>query len=323
MVSGVASRDALAYVALMGAAPCVAAKTCSRCEMGDYNSSVTRVWPVFDFLLAKDPSGRSWLRRLIQLADRGANADLGELRALDATLARIERPIPAPITHAIGADAARRLGAIRNAFEAEFPPPAPFLRWLIEHPSNLTWPKAGGSETTFGTPSQELRRRLAEGDIAVREQALRELETAGVERSRRQWWAFEGFTSVDCYLETEHLVLLIEGKRTEPIAAATNWYPERNQVVRNLEVARSCAAGRKNFAVLLCTERPTSLPADCWDRSLPHLSAEDRAELKQHYIGCVCWPEIAVALCGGLALPDTVPAAVDFCLRLRSVHRQP
>lgn len=287
--------------------------------MGDYNSSVTRVWPVFDFLLAKDPSGCAWLRRLIGLAGQGANAELGELGVLDAALARIERPIPAPVARAIGADATRRLGAIRNAFEAQFPPPAPFLRWLIEHPSNLTWPKTKRSEVTFGAPSHVWRRSLIEGDRKVQEQALRELAAAGVERSRRQWWAFEGFTSVDCYLETEQLVLLIEGKRTEPIAAATSWYPERNQVVRNLEVARAIAAGCKNYAVLLCAEEPALLPEDCWERSLPHLAVEDRTVLKQHYLGCACWPEIAEALCDGLALPETVSEAVELCVRLRLV----
>jgi hypothetical protein len=275
---------------------------------------------VFDFLLAKDPSGCSWLHKLIGLADGDANAKLGELGALDAALARVERPIPPPVARAIGVDAVRRIGAIRNAFEAEFPPPIAFLRWLIEHPSKLTWPRAGRSEATFGASSQEWRSSLIEGDLAVRMQALRELEVAGVEQSRRKWWAFEGFTSVDCYLETERFVLLIEGKRTEPIAAATSWYPKRNQIVRNVEVAKTLAAGRKNFAVLLCAERPVVLPGECWEASLPHLPAEDRSELKRHYLGCACWPEIAEALCDGLALPETVPRAVDLCLSLRSAY---
>jgi hypothetical protein len=52
------------------------------------------------------------------------------------------------------------------------------------------------------------------------------------------------------------LACLIEGKRTEPISDSTDWFPGRNQIIRNLEVAQALVDSRKNFAVLVCTETP-------------------------------------------------------------------
>jgi hypothetical protein len=134
----------------------------------------------------------------------------------------------------------------------------------------------------------------------------------------RQWWAFEGFTNVDCRLETESLVLFIEGKRKEDISSAINWYPDRNQLVRNLEAAAD-EAGRigKDYAVLLCAERCLPLSEADLNKSLPHLSEERRRELRAHFLGCVTWSELRQTLCPDLALPNTVGEAVPLCAALR------
>jgi len=65
--------------------------------------------------------------------------------------------------------------------------------------------------------------------------------------------------------------------------------PGRNQVIRNLEVAKILADGR-NFAVLVCAECPVDLADEVWERSLPHLTAPEITELKRHYLGCATWP---------------------------------
>jgi hypothetical protein len=153
----------------------------------------------------------------------------------------------------------------------------------------------------------------------VREEALKELATVGAAKSRRKWWAFEGFTSVDCRLETEALLLLIEGKRTEPVSDSTAWFPGRNQVIRNLEGAQAeaLAVGRKNFAVLLCGETAIELPEEAWTSSLPHLSPSEIKNIKSHYLGCATWSAIAQQLCHSLKLPENVDEAITTCLTFR------
>lgn len=198
-----------------------------------------------------------------------------------------------------------------NCFEKSIPPSYRFLRWLIEHPERLNWPNNG--KARFSTQAQAKREDLlgwhgAENQIAVQQEALAELENKGAIRFHGKWWSFEGTTSVDCFLETEHLVLLIEGKRTEGLSNSVNWYPGRNQLVRNLEVAQELA-GKKYFAVLVVAEEDIGpIPKEIIDISLPHFSPVERSALMQHYLGCITWREVCeVVDIPYDSLPETVP----------------
>lgn len=283
--------------------------------MGVYNSSITRVWPVFEHLFHRDASGVTWLPKLLDMAN--ATSSLRQVGAgvpgpLLPDVGKVERALPSAVRKDLGEQSSERLAFIRNAFEVDLPPSDAFLRWLLEHPERLTFPNQ-----IYGQETQEIRERLLQGDAAVQFKGLRELERRGASGSRRKWWAFEGFTSVDCLLETESLVLLIEGKRTEKLSAATDWFPQRNQLARNVEVAASYAAGKKDYAVLVCAESQISVGASMWSESLPHLSAEEIADLSRHYLGCLTWAALADELCGGLKLPDKVDDAVAQLLELR------
>lgn len=152
--------------------------------------------------------------------------------------------------------------------------------------------------------------------MITRDDGLKALARYGARGSRRKWWAFEGFTSVDCFLETDSLIVLIEGKRTEGVSAATDWFIRRNQIVRNVEVARSLARG-KDFAVLVCAEGKIELTDQDWTNSLPHLSLPEVDILKEHYLGWTTWSAVASRLCPGLALPDRLDDAVTLCQSFR------
>ena len=285
--------------------------------MGEFNSSITRVWPVFDFLFQHDSTGAAWLTSLLKLGSRATLVDQNihsNPGYLLPELGRFERALPGPLSKVLGSPRATKIGRIRNAYEVEIPPSATFLRWLLEHPERLTWPKEGQQ---FSLSTQEKRARLLAGEPTAREEALKELAKVGAAGSRRKWWAFEGFTSVDCRLETESLLLLIEGKRTEAISDSKAWFPGRNQVIRNLEVGQAIAAGRKNFAVLVIAEKTIELPEDAWASSLPHLSPSEIEILKAHYLGCATWSTIAQELCPGLKLPKNVDEAITACLGFR------
>jgi hypothetical protein len=286
--------------------------------VGDYNSSITRVWPVFDSLFRADPTGTAWLRSLLKLGSQATRADRRIIHSnpgpLLPELARFELALPGPLKEVLGPRRAAKIGRIRNAYETQLPPSAEFLRWLLEHPKQLTWPKLAHQ---FSPSTLNRRTRLLAGESIAREEALKELAIVGAVGSRRKWWAFEGFTSVDCRLETESLLLLIEGKRTEPVSDSTAWFPGRNQVIRNLEVARALAARRKNYAVLVCAETVSELPEEAWTNSLPHLMPSEIENLKSHYLGCATWSVIAQQICPGLELPENVDEAITTCLSFR------
>jgi hypothetical protein len=140
---------------------------------------------------------------------------------------------------------------------------------------------------------------------------LADLLRCGRAKSAWNWWAFEGFTEVDCCLETDHLLLFIEDKGNEPVSSPTEWNPYRNQLFRNLEVARDQASG-KAFAALLIAERGSlTVTAEAVEQGFPHLGAEERRQLMQYYLGCVLWKDVCAAVGIDYAtLPNTVTDAV-------------
>jgi hypothetical protein len=177
---------------------------------GRFNSSITRVRPTFQALLDRDASGRSWLRDVLLAAPHGDRLppdvleNPGYLQP-DLAMSRTYRD--------------KILGAISlpECFERAVPPSGAFLRWLIGHPQQLRWPVGpDGAPRRFGNKAQE-RRQWLRGQAGVERQhiamneALDGLLKHGPEGSARRWWAFEGFTEVDCCLETDRLVLFVEG----------------------------------------------------------------------------------------------------------------
>lgn len=263
---------------------------------GRLNSSITRVRPVFQSLLLRDPSGQSWLPAILHLADDTSCA---------REMARIPGRIRAPtLRKRKYVDAVLRhhgIGQVQleECFETPLPPPARFLRWLIQNPERMTWPENG--QRRFGRQTQRLRENLfAANGVSARQEAQRlalsELAQHGSSGSKRKWWAFEGFTEIDCYLVTNTMILAIEGKRTEGLSPATDWYPRRSQLLRNLEVTQQ-AVGKSNFGVLLIAEQTIPNPSkDEIDLGLPHLSEDERWRLMSHFLGCVCWKDVCHAV---------------------------
>jgi len=255
---------------------------------GKLDSSKTRVQPVFDHLLVRCPDGSDWLPSLLRLAKPAT-------------------PLPAELI----ADPGRLLNGADPYFERLFPPPKRFLQWLIEHPEEMVWPRHGQDELAFGATTQRRREELfgRHGCIAqrkARQEALAGLACHGPIKSRRRWWVFEGFTHVDCCLETEKLLLFIEGKRTDHVSKATAWYPQRNQLARNLEIAAEYAQGREYALLLIVEEEPLAKELELAP-GLPHLRAEERVDLLRHFLGWITWQAVCEAT--GIeydALPDVV-----------------
>jgi hypothetical protein len=291
--------------------------------MGEFNSSVTRVWPIFDYLFNRDSTGIEWFPQLLRMGSEFASANHGidnEPGPLLPHLAQFDRNLPGLSKKVLGSTRAAQIARIRNAFESDIPPSDEFLRWLLENPERLEWPlknRRKKVKRTYGDLTQQLRMRLVSGDRDCRNEALIELDAVGVSGSQMKWWAFEGFTSVDCRLETDKLLVLIEGKRTESVSSSTEWFSRRNHVIRNLEVARSLSGGKKNYAVLVCAENDVTFEEESWADSLPHMTEFEHQDLRSHFLGCVKWSAIAKELCGNLRLPDNLDDAVKLCLSYR------
>jgi hypothetical protein len=147
-----------------------------------------------------------------------------------------------------------------------------------------------------------LRRALLNDKPPARAEAQRRARELVATRpvNAREWWRFEGESMLDCVLMTDRLVVTIEGKRTGPISATTDWYPKRSQLVRNLEAAKQLAHGRQ-WCSMLISEHPipegsdASL-ADVLDASAPHLDRDEQRQLASRYLGNLTWQQACDAV---------------------------
>jgi hypothetical protein len=270
--------------------------------MGEHNSSVTRVRPVFRFLLEQDNGGITWLPRLLEMAPRN--------REYARHLAEGVAPL---------LKATRRNGYSDASFDRFFEwrsaPPEAFLRWLVQNPRRMSWPTSRGLPLTFGAETQRWREELFSSTETIYTKAMGEgvadLTRLGAKRSAQQKWAFEGFTSVDCRLQTKSLLLFVEGKRKDKLSSSTLWYKERNQLMRNLEVAFEAAEGQ-DYALLMIGEDAVDLDDAQVEESFPHLEGDRRDQLLSHYLGCITWKEVCQTLGVDYAsLPETTGATTS------------
>ena len=155
--------------------------------MGQFNSSVTRVWPIFDCLLAQDATGVAWLKSLLSLGSKISALAQKDHGPLLPDLARVEKSLPASVLRAVGPERAQRIGVIRNAFECDLPPSKDFLRWLIEHPQSLTWPKS----YVMGEQTERKRRELIAGNLKTRADGLAELVLRRAVELGTPWYTWE------------------------------------------------------------------------------------------------------------------------------------
>lgn len=245
--------------------------------------TIRRTRAVFGQLLARDPSARSWLPKLLSCAPKAGGA------------------IPTKLREAPGAlrEATFENGA---CFGRPVPPTAAFLSWMIRHPDQLPRPEP------LGRPDAADRRKMLfgfsgpENAAEITRTAIGEFETVGPAGSEGKWWAFEGFKPVDVCLSTDALLLFVECALAEPLDAPTRWWPERHAVVRSVEVARELAAGRQ-YGVMVIGEpgHPLSpggivdVDRDLFERGLPHLGGTDHRELSRHYLGFTSWAQVCGA----------------------------
>ncbi len=171
--------------------------------MGTYDSSRTRVAPVLDALMDRDPSGRTWLLPLLHLGSRSA----GRLEA---------------VTTAALIPAHRRWWG-KN--ERRLNPPKTLLRWLVANGC------APASDALRGGPATRAKReRLVARDPDAISEALRLLDAPAASHT---WYVLEGRSQPDACLETDTLLVVIEGKRTERKATAVpTWMRSRSQMLR-------------------------------------------------------------------------------------------
>lgn len=247
--------------------------------VGIRNSSLTRVVPVFDRLLAADPVGGAWLPGLLKLGSR-------------ATEVRLDT-----ITPRLVADHVATWGKGELALSA----PLGLLEFLVQTVTPAQVAASGDKGDVLA-----YRQQLARRNPKTVAEALRGLRSGS---RGRHWYVLEGKSKPDATLEMLSAVLVIEGKRTErSCTSKTKWMGERSQLIRHMDGALEHYPGKRVLGLLLVegdggpeASRPTrywlSESAAQYEprmlaSSLPHRTQEERVLLASGILGVATWQSV-------------------------------
>ncbi len=256
--------------------------------MGIYDSSRTRVAPVFGRLQCLDPSGRLWLQGLLELANT--------------------RKLPRP-----QAGTSRLRVAKWWPREAKLAAPPGLLRWLLENAEEPRSAAAWGRRPEVAAN----RRRVVDRDATTLAGALKSLEER--RPSSRAWYVLEGPSQPDVFLDTAESLVVIEGKRSEPdLATSTAWMPVRHQMLRHLDAAWEHRQGRPIYGLFIVEREEGAAsvgPSSAWHQaveetisddvlkgSLPHRSPDERSQIASALLGVTTWQ----AVCDEFQIPREV-----------------
>jgi hypothetical protein len=243
--------------------------------MGMYDSSKTRVEPVFNCLCQSDPTGRAWLPKLLQLPNRSSEISL-----------------PSDCDFTIQ-------GRWWGPEERKLDPPVALLSWLIR---NLKLPKSGELSSD---PSKETKRRdLIAGCESRLVEALALLRR---NPNGEDWHIFEGETQPDVFIQTPHIIVVIEGKRTEREATtSTKWMAVRHQMLRHIDCAWEIRGKKQviGFFIVEGSAKDGDVPPRWRDYateitsaaaiagSLPHRGPEEQKGIASSFIGVTTWQKV-------------------------------
>lgn len=256
--------------------------------MGAKNSSKTRVAPFFDALLARDSTGRTWLRQLIKLVAGAGN----------------------PISATAFGDISEHCWGQQ---EKSLRPPRGLLKWLVQNPPSEPPLSLGSDPETI-----EKRQGLLRCDKSIIDEALRKLDCEPL--PDKAWYILEGPSYPDVFLQTPSTIIVIEGKRTErDPTRKTTWMPIRDQLLRHIDCAWEIRGTRSVLGFMVVEgdseacdvpQRWITLVQESRDKevlngSLPHRDELERAAIARAVLGVTTWQQLCKTFNIALSsLPD-------------------
>jgi len=274
--------------------------------MGIFDSSRTRVAPVFGRLQCLDPSGRLWLQGLLELANT--------------------RKVPTP-----EAGPSRLRLAKWWPREARLAAPPGLLQWLLENAEEPRDAAAWGRRPEV----MANRRRVVDRDADTLAGALRSLQER--RPSPRAWYVLEGPSQPDVYLDSADAVIVVEGKRTETApTTSTAWMRVRHQMLRHLDAAWEHRDGRRIYGLYIVEAESGASsvePPSTWHEavestisdevlraSLPHRTSDERSQIASALLGVSTWQ----AVCDEFQIPRDVliPEVFDDTPAPKSTRRK-
>lgn len=243
--------------------------------MGKFDSSITRVRPIFRKLRERDID--SWLPDLVRLPICGNEISL-----------------PAECDFGIS-----EFFPNGNGEERKLSAPVALLSWLIRHPQELARSKGACDSALL-----EERRELLSGSYGRMMEALSLLQD---NHGGEKWHIFEGETQPDVFIATPSLMVVIEGKRTETgPTTETKWMTRRHQMLRHLDCAWEIRGKRRvvGFFIVEAESGGEEVPlkwqefakntisAEVIASSLPHRGPAEQNQIASCFAGVTTWERV-------------------------------
>lgn len=251
--------------------------------MSDKNSSTTRVAPLGKAIV-KD---HSLVDKLISLLPRVPNTIFGDFSDEDVFFTlppqKHEKSLPPTKEHLLGI-----IEKIEN--DEKF--------------RNSISSKAISNSTSENKNKRKLLFNLDEQTIKEAKGLINNIQT-------RSWHVFEGTSRPDLFIENNHFILLIEGKRTEPSTTdSVTYLPYRSQIIRHIENALDYCKRQKKVIAFYIIEEKCGYKEKC---SLDYLPKElenetiKKAQVTRHEIidsfyGYTTWQKLEDNL--GITFPQ-------------------
>jgi hypothetical protein len=182
------------------------------------------------------------------------------------------------------------------------------LEHLVTNVDSARVASAGDTGTTLAK-----RQALAEKDPRTIADAIGQLRSG---KRGRRWFVLEGESRPDALLETDDLVICIEGKRTEATCTTeTTWMKRRSQLIRHMDAATAAFPTKRVLGLLIVEgtgDGTARIPSEHWQSesgaqyapdmladSLPHRSHEEQENIASGMLGITTWQ----AVCAEFGIP--------------------
>jgi hypothetical protein len=261
-------------------------------KMGKFNSSKTRVKPVFDALFENQERSSEILKKLLLLPHN--------------SISKIDQ---------CGFTPGNIINTHWGQNEIKLNAPKSLLIWLVE---NAETPLDGMPKASLDT--QEKRLGLVNKDKSTIEKAVKLIHQDPL--ATKKWFILEGKTQPDVYIETENAIIVIEGKRTETApTTSTQWMEVRHQMIRHIDAVWDFKKNKQVFGFFIVegqndnSEVPKNwieyseltINNEVLNKSLPHRTQQQRKQISDCFLGVTTW----LAICNEFdiqlhLLPDEV-----------------
>lgn len=240
--------------------------------MGIFNSTKTRVQPLFDYL----------------------SDDVDQLNKFFSLFPGFRDRIARPV-----------INIFYGETEIGIPPSLSILKWCIDNLDKLSIPMDYG--VSKSSPSYPKRKELFANNQNIIEEAKRLLCQSRL--PQKAWYIFEGYTHPDVFIETGDLILIGEAKRTEEkLTSATSWLKQRDQLIRHIDSVIDTNKKVLSFILLDPSQKEkyglnNYENLSFFERSLFHRDKKTIKKCMDSYIGFCTWDEIEVRF--GIKFPKS------------------